>query len=189
MGRVGALLLGFALGGCHARGEVAAPAPADAAPVQEQLDALIVPPSPGQVRFAECPFDPDEVPPLEDLVADVKLPEFRADRSRASNYLSGDDYLDDVTLSEHMAGVQDQILDCIDIAACYADETNVELVGEVAMELEVSSSGRVRAASVDVTEALAVDPIVPCARRAIAGLRFPEIDGGNTFVSYALTIE
>ena len=172
--------------GCHAQGSAAPPAPRTDLPTHEQLEALVIPPTGGQIAFAQCPYAPQDIPPIED-VRDVALPEFRADRSRASNYMSGDERLDEVALHEHMAPMQDEIMRCLDLAACYVEDA--ELVGEIAMELEVTSSGRVRSASVDVTEQLAVDPVIACTRRALAELRFPQIDGGNTFVSFAMTIE
>ncbi len=184
--RCGALCLGLVLVGCHAKGETAPPTRMVENPAEKQLDALVVPPTGGQVTFAECPFDAADVPPLESI-EDVRLPEFKAGRNRASNWENGDQWRDDVELNENMAPVQAEILRCLDLAACYVESD--DLVGEIAMELEVTPEGRVRAASVDVTEQLAVDPVLPCTRRAIAELKFPRIDGGNTFVSYAMTIE
>lgn len=184
--RFGALLIGLALVGCHAKGASAPPVPKADLPSETQLDALIVPPTGGEISFAECPYDADDIPPVESI-GDAGLPEFRANRDRASNWENGDDWRDDVELSQNMAPVQAEILRCLDLAACYVEPD--DLVGEIAMELEVSPEGRVRAASVDATDQLNVDPVIPCTRKALAAVRFPRINGGNTFVSYAMTIE
>ncbi|MEM6992841.1 MAG: hypothetical protein AAF721_20165 [Myxococcota bacterium] len=184
--RCGVLVFGLVLGGCHAQGASAPPAPRSDLPSEEQLEALVIPPTGGQVTIAECPYDADSIPPI-DTIKDVRLPEFEAGRNRASNWENGDEWRDDVELSENMAPVQAEILRCLDLAACYVESD--ALVGEIAMELEVTPEGRVRAATFDVTDQLAVEPVLPCTRRAIAELEFPRIDGGNTFVSYAMTIE
>ena len=186
MKRFGTVLVGILLVGCHAKGDAGPPTTGDAAPAPEMLDALIIPPTGGSISYAQCPYAPEDVPPQGSL-SDASLPEFRTDRDRRSNYLNGEERMDDTVLSEHMAPMQDQILRCIDLAACYTDDE--ALVGEIAMRLEVLPNGRVHAATVDVTDQLAVDPVVPCTRRALAELRFPRLDGGNTFVSYAMTIE
>lgn len=152
----------------------------------QQLEALIIPPTGGQIAYAQCPFAPADVPAIESI-REPRLPQFRADRDRESNWRNGDQWRDDVELHANMAPMQAEIQRCLDLAACYVEGD--ALVGEVSMALEVTPEGVVRAATVDVTEQLAVEPVVPCARAALAQLRFPRIDGGNTFVSYALTIE
>ena len=158
-----------------------------AAPEQdEMLDALVIPPSEGQLEFAQCPYEPEDVPPIESI-ADADLPEFSASRTRASNWERGDERLDDVTLSQHLAPMQAEVMRCLDLAACYVPSD--DLFGQIEMELEVTSEGRVRAASIDVSEQLMVDPVMACTRSAISQLRFPSVDGGNTFVTYAMTIE
>lgn len=184
--RCGALIVGFLLVGCHGRGASAPPAAIDEMPEETQLDALIIPPTGSEVTFAECPYDAAEIPPIESI-KDVRLPEFKANRDRASNWERGESWRNDVELSQNMAPVQAKILQCLDLAACYVESD--DLVGEIAMELEVTADGRVRAASIDATAKLAVDPVIPCTRRVLAEMRFPRIDGGNTFVAYAVTIQ
>lgn len=173
-------LLGFVLVACAAK-----EAP-PAAPPEPMLDALVVPLTGTEVAFAECPYAEDEIPPIGTFAA-PELPEFRADRTRESNYQTGAQWRDDVALSESMAPVEARLLACVDLAACYADGD--DLIGEIAVQLEVSAEGRVEAASVAVSDPLAVDPVVPCARKVLAELEFPKIDGGGTFVTYAVTIQ
>jgi hypothetical protein len=148
------------------------------------LDALVIKNERAYVSYGGCPYD-GELPPVESFDGSA-MPEFRADRDRASNYLMGDARLDDTVLSEAMRPFQAEVFRCLDIASCYVD---AELVGDIDVELEVASNGRVQAASVNASSGLAVDPIVPCARAALARLEFPSIDGGGTFVSYSMRIE
>ena len=186
-GLVLGVLAWILLAGCHAKGEVAPPSSAAAAQHQEEmLDALVIPPSEGEIAYAQCPYEPDDVPPI-DAIRDADLPEFSASRTRASNWERGEERLDDVTLSQHLAPMQAEVMRCIDLAACYVPGD--DLFGQIEMELEVTSEGRVRAASIDASEQLQVDPVMACTRSAISQLRFPSVDGGNTFVTYAMTIE
>ena len=150
---------------------------------EEMLEPLVIYEPGTEVSYASCPFE--EPPPLESFMAQG-LPEFRADRNRASNYLEGDERLDDQLLHEVMQPFQSEVFRCLDIAACYVDD---ELFGEIDVQMEVTSTGKVRAATVTASTELSVDPVVPCARAALAQLEFPRVDGGNTFVSHSLTIE
>lgn len=173
-------LVGIAAG-CQKQ---AVSAPETVTPEPEAMLEPLVIYEPGtEVSYASCPYD--EPPPLESFMGDA-LPEFRADRNRRSNYLDGDDRLDDQALHEVMRPFQSEVFRCLDIASCYVDD---ELFGEIDVQMEVSSAGRVRSATVTTSNELAVDPVVPCARAALAQMEFPRVDGGNTFVSYSLTIE
>ena len=175
------ILLG-SLAGCQAKA-VAGPGVADPEPTA-MLDALVIENERTVVSYGGCPYE-GEPPPIESF-AGSEMPEFRADRDRTSNYLMGDERLDDTVLNQAMQPFQAEVFRCLDIASCYVD---AELVGDLDVQLEVAADGRVRAASVNASSALAVEPVIPCARAALARLEFPSIDGGNTFVSYSLRIE
>jgi hypothetical protein len=185
----GILLAGLTIVGCHR-----APAPQLEAPElaaeagEEQLDALIIDQRPTMVatEFGECPFEPADVPPLSTF-DDSRIPQFDAGRNRASNMNSGEGRLDDVALYERMIPLQDEVFRCLDIAACYTQESIG--TGELDFQFELSSNGRVRSATVRPSEALDVGPVVSCARMALASMKFPAYDGGNMHVSYQLSIE
>jgi hypothetical protein len=184
----GIVLAALAVVGCHRAPAPQAEAPALDTPGEEQLEALIIDERPTTVatEFGECPFEPSEVPPLT-AFDDSRIPEFDAGRSRASNMNSGEGRLDDVQLYERMMPLQDEVFRCLDIAACYTQESIG--TGELDFQFELASNGRVRSATVRPSEELDVGPVVSCARMALARMEFPAYDGGNMHVSYQLSIE
>lgn len=185
----GIIVSALVLMGCHraAAPEMTAPM-AGAEPAEEQLEALIVDDHPTTVAgaYGECPFEPSALPPLS-AFDDSKLPQFNAARDRSSNMHRGEGRLDDSQLAERMRPLETEIFRCIDIAACYTSESVG--AGELDFEFELGADGKVRAATVRTSDALDVGPVVPCARMALAELKFPAYDGGNMMVSYQLSIE
>ena len=185
----GIVLAGLTIVGCHRAAASHAETPAlDTPDTEEQLDALVINEHPTMVatEFGECPFEPDEVPPLSTF-DDSRIPEFDAGRNRRSNMNSGEGRLDDVALYERMIPLQDEVFRCLDIAACYTQESIG--TGELDFQFELASNGRVRSATVHPSEELDVGPVVSCARMALASMKFPAYDGGNMHVSYQLSIE
>jgi hypothetical protein len=142
--------------------------------------------------FAElshgCPHAPHEVPPLESL-DDGSIPEFNASRSRVSNMHRADERLDDIDLHAHMMGMQGQLFACVDLAACYEDGAALPGEGELDFDFELYPDGRVVAVSVSPSPGLDHPSVVACARRTMAGHRFPRYDGGQMMVNYSVTIE
>lgn len=135
-----------------------------------------------------CPYAPKDVPPLASLDA-RSIPEFDAARSRTSNMHRGDEWLQDIDLHEHMMGMQPQLFACVDLAACYKRNRAFTGWGELEFDFELYPDGHVVAVSVVPSPGLAHRAVVACARRTLAGYRFPSYDGGQLMINYTVTIE
>lgn len=135
---------------------------------------------------ASCPYDPAELPPMEVLLDDSVVPEFKRGRSRSANNRSGTAFLQDHEIHSHMLGYQGRLFDCLDMAACYSEE---ELGGgELDFEFELEPNGKVSAVSVKTSEQFASPVILACARKSLYEFRFPSYEGARMVVSYSLQI-
>jgi hypothetical protein len=138
-------------------------------------------------NVGQCPLDANKVPPLASLDSS-SIPEFNAQRSRASNMNRGNARLQDVDIHEHMMGFQARIFECIDLAACYEGGDAIG-GGDIDFEFELAPTGKVLAVSVHPSTGLAHPAVSHCARRSLYELRFPSYDGGQMMVTYSMTIE
>jgi hypothetical protein len=138
-------------------------------------------------EVGECPFSPEEVPPIEALDSSA-IPEFDGRRNRGSNRRSGEGRLQDIDIHEQMMGVQGLIFECIDLAACYEGGETLG-AGDLDFRFELSPAGKVMAVSVTPSTGLAHPGVVDCARRSVFELEFPSYDGGSMMVSYSMEIE
>ena len=135
---------------------------------------------------ATCPFAPEEVPEWETLIDDSKIPEFNQRRSRKSNMKAGQGFLQDHQLHEYLLGVQGNLFECLDLAACYNAE--VGSTGELDFEFWLEPDGRVSAVSVTPSEGLDQPVVRACARKSVFQARFPSYNGGGMLVSYRVEI-
>ncbi len=135
-----------------------------------------------------CPYEPDEVPPLESL-GDARIPQFDRSRGRASNMDRGNESLQDIDLHAHMMGVQGMIFSCIDLIDCYEDTDELGGDGDLDFDFELHPDGRVRAVSVKPSPSFDHPSVVACARKAVFEYRFPSYDGGQMMVNYTMSIE
>ncbi len=135
---------------------------------------------------AQCPFTQSEIPPVEDLLDDSQIPEFRRDRRRRDNRHEGHEFLQDHELHEHLLSVQGALFECLDLAACYDLEASG--TGELDFQFELEPDGRVT--GVSVTPSTEIDqPIVrACARRSVYESQFPTWNGSRMVVSYSVQI-
>jgi len=135
---------------------------------------------------ATCPVAKSDLPPIETLVDDSDIPEYNRARTRRTNMGSGQEFLQDWELHEQLLHVQGAFFDCLDLAACYAQEP--ASTGELDFMFELEPDGRVSAVSVAPSEELD-DPVVrACARRSVFQTRFTSWKGGRMVVSYNLEI-
>lgn len=197
---LGISLVVCALGaGCQARrGASAEPtARTSADPGHDDLghlfeDETIRSHSPQAGTYAElsegCPYAPDEVPSI-DALADPAIPEFNRRRARRTNMHRGHERIHDIDLHAHMLGMQGQIFECVDVAACYDDGTALRGDGDLLFDFELLPSGKVAAVSVQASEGLDHPSVVACARQTMYEYRFPKYDGGQMMVEYVMTIE
>jgi hypothetical protein len=135
---------------------------------------------------ASCPYDPAELPPMEVLLDDSVVPEFKRGRSRGANNTQGGSFLQDHEIHSHMLGYQGQLFDCLDMAACYSEEELGD--GELDFEFELEPNGRVSAVSVRTSEKFSSPVVLACARKSLYEFRFPSYKGARMVVSYSLQI-
>jgi hypothetical protein len=135
---------------------------------------------------AECPFADGEVPPMEELLNDTSIPEFRRGRARRTNYSAGAEFLQDHQLHENLLQMQGRLFECLDVAACYSEE--VLATGALDFEFELEPSGRVSAVSVQPSAELDQPLVRACARRSLYEAKFPTWRGGRMVVSYSVEI-
>jgi hypothetical protein len=135
---------------------------------------------------ASCPYNPDELPPMEALLDDSIVPEFKRNRSRSANNGSGGGFLQDHEIHSHMLGYQGRLFDCLDMAACYAEHELGD--GELDFEFELEPSGKVSAVSVKTSEQFSSPVVLACARKSLYEFRFPSYQGARMVVSYSLQI-
>lgn len=135
-----------------------------------------------------CPHAPGDVPPLESL-DDGSIPEFDRARGRRSNMHRGNEFLQDIDLHAHMMGMQGDLFACVDLAACYEDGAGLTGQGELDFDFELHPDGHVVAVSVRPSAGLDHPSVIACARRTLAGYRFPRYDGGQMMINYTVTIE
>jgi hypothetical protein len=153
---------------------------------EPQLEALIIDEHSTVAAVGGCPFRDDAIPPITAFAA-AQLPEVDPRRARASNFSAGDERLNDPTLYARLLPLQGEILHCLDLASCYHDE---EIgAGELDFQFELGADGHVDAVTVRPSPALDLDPVVPCARAALARVDFPTYDGGRMFVQYQVSID
>lgn len=154
-------------------------------------DTTITSNSPNAGTFAEgttatCPYDPSELPPMEALLDDSEIPEFDRGRGRGTNYRTGRRFLQEHEIHSHMLGYQGELFDCLDIAACYSEETLG--AGALDFQFELEPNGKVSAVTVTTSEELDSPVVLACARKSLYEFRFPSYQGARMVVSYSLEI-
>lgn len=82
---------------------------------------------------------------------------------------------------------ENQVLDCVSMAACYDEQPAPP--GEIEFAFEVDPAGEVRSVDVVPSEELDRWGVAACARRAIYDTEFPAYDGADMIVSYRLEID
>ena len=135
---------------------------------------------------AECPFPQSEIPPMEALLDDSKIPEYRRDRSRRGNHAEGQTFLQDHALHEHLLTVQGALFECLDLAACY--ELEAAGTGALDFQFELEPNGRVSAVSVLPSPELDRPIVRACARRSVYESKFPSWAGSRMVVDYSVEI-
>lgn len=133
---------------------------------------------------ANCPYAESELPPMEELIDDSKIPEFERGRGRRSNMNAGRAFLQDHELHEHLLGVQGALFTCLDMAACYQEQPVVR--GALDFDFELEPDGHVSAVSVAPSEELNNPVVLACARKSLYEFRFPSWNGGRMIVSYSI---
>lgn len=135
---------------------------------------------------AQCPFPQSEIPPIEALLDDSKIPEYRRSRGRRDNHAKGDAFLQDHELHEHLLTVQASLFECLDLAACY--ELEAAGTGALDFQFELEPSGRVSAVSVLPSADLDQPIVRACARRSVYESKFPSWAGSRMVVDYSVEI-
>jgi len=133
-----------------------------------------------------CPFAARDVPPFESIVDDSDIPEFNRARARSANYLTGNDYLQDWELMDHLRGVHGRLFECLDLAACY--QTQPTSAGALEFKFELEPDGRVSAVSVAPSPGLDQPVVRACARRSVYQARFPSWNGSRMVVDYSFEV-
>ncbi len=140
-------------------------------------------------EYADCQYDPTELPELETLIDDSEVPEFRRGRSRKSNMNAGNAFLQDHELHENLLTVQGRIFECLDLAACFAEEESPQIGGgELDFQFELEPDGRVSAVTVTPSAELDHPVVISCARRSVFEATFPTWHGGRMVVDYSVEI-
>jgi hypothetical protein len=135
---------------------------------------------------AECPFVQSEIPPLDSLLDDSHIPEYRRARGRRTNHTQGHAFLQDHELHEHLLSVQGALFECLDLAACYELEPNG--TGALDFQFELEPDGKVSAVSVTPSAELDQPIVRACARRSVYESQFPTWDGSRMVVDYSVEI-
>ncbi len=135
---------------------------------------------------AECPFARSEVPPMESLLDDSSIPEYRRARDRRDNRNEGQAFLQDHELHEHLLAVQGALFECLDLAACY--ELDTPGTGALDFQFELEPTGKVSAVSVTTSQELDQPIVRACARRSVYESTFPTWDGSRMVVDYSVQI-
>lgn len=144
------------------------------------------------VTAAVCPYPKHAVPPAE-TVPDATVPQFNPTQTRFVDLSQPDSAggkrggkLSNEVLDERLATMHPQLMECIDLGACYSEQPL--LGGDFEFQLQVAGTGQVVAASVITSEPLRLAPVLACARRSASNVQFPPFDGTMS-VRYAVTIE
>ncbi len=135
---------------------------------------------------AQCPFPQSEIPPIETLLDDSRIPEYRRNRSRGDNRNQGDAFLQDHELHEHLLTVQAAVFECLDLAACY--DLEAAGTGALDFQFELEPNGQVSAVSVVPSDELDQPIVRACARRSVYESTFPTWDGSRMVVDYSVEI-
>ncbi len=135
---------------------------------------------------AECPFPQSEIPPIEVLLDDSNIPEYRRSRKRRDNHAEGQAFLQDHELHEHLLSVQGDLFECLDLAACY--DLEAAGTGALDFQFELEPTGEVSAVSVLPSDALDQPIVRACARRSVYQSRFPSWSGSRMVVDYSVEI-
>ncbi len=160
--------------------------------MDDGLSSLITSHSAREAVFDEdlegmCPYPANEIPPLETLTDDSGIPEFDRARARGTNMNAGHEFLQEHELHAHLLTVQSRLFECLDLAACYEDQSVG--TGELDFDFELEPTGRVSAVSVRSSERLRHPLIRACARRSLFESQFPTWEGGRMVVSYSVEID
>jgi hypothetical protein len=134
---------------------------------------------------AVCPYASSEIPPVDDI-PDAGVPEYDAARTRVVDMQGKNERLSDEVLDGHLEAIHPRLMECIDLGACYADDPLFG--GTFDFQLRVAGSGAVTEASVTTSPQLQLEPIVACARRSVAEVRFPPFEGTMS-VTYSVVID
>ncbi len=135
---------------------------------------------------AACPFPQSEIPPVEALLDDSKIPEYRRSRKRRDNHAEGNAFLQDHELHEHLLTVQGALFECLDLAACY--DLEAAGTGALDFQFELEPSGQVSAVSVMPSAELDQPIVRACARRSVYESKFPSWSGSRMVVDYSVEI-
>ncbi len=135
---------------------------------------------------AECPFRESEIPPMESLLDDSHIPEYRRARRRSANHTEGQDFLQDHELHEHLLTVQGALFECLDLAACY--DLEAAGTGALDFQFELEPDGKVSAVSVTTSMRLDQPIVRACARRSVFESQFPSWSGSRMVVDYRVEI-
>ena len=135
---------------------------------------------------AECPFPQSEIPPVDTLLDDSHIPEFRRARGRRANHTEGQAFLQDYELHEHLLSVQGALFECLDLAACY--DLDAAGTGDLDFQFELEPNGKVSAVSVTPSAGLDQPIVRACARRSVFESQFPTWKGSRMVVDYSVQI-
>lgn len=134
---------------------------------------------------AICPFASDQVPAAKSI-PDANVPEYDAARTRVVDLRAGNERLSDQVLDSHLESIHPQLMECVDLGACYSERP--VFGGTFEFQLRVAGNGTVTEASVTTSPHLQMPPVIACARRSVAEVRFPRFDGTMS-VSYSVVID
>lgn len=135
---------------------------------------------------AQCPFPESEIPPVEQLLDDSDIPEYKRARGRRANHTQGQEFLQDYELHEHLLTVQGALFECLDLAACY--DLQPSGTGALDFQFELEPDGKVSAVSVVPSEELDQPIVRACARRSVFESQFPTWNGSRMVVDYSVEI-
>ena len=135
---------------------------------------------------AQCPFPQSEIPPMEQLLDDSDIPEYKRARGRRANHSEGQEFLQDYELHEHLLTVQGALFECLDLAACY--DLGAHGTGALDFQFELEPNGKVSAVTVIPSEELDQPIVRACARRSLFDSQFPTWNGSRMVVDYSVEI-
>jgi hypothetical protein len=108
-------------------------------------------------------------------IDDAHIPSLGQAGTRSIDLDAGSERLSDRVIRRELFSLDAEFQQCIETAARHSE---AELAsGQISYDLEISSSGKVRAVDISVPKRLRVFSLPACVRTAIYQHRFPEFDG------------
>ncbi len=133
----------------------------------------------------ECPFAPALLPPFK-KVDDRKIPKHDPTKARTQSLEGGAEQLDEHAIEMHFQEMEDELFQCLTLAACYAGGHPGG--GTIEFEFGTQPDGSISGVNVTVPKHYKKWGVDRCARRVLYDFGFPQYDGEAESVGYTVEI-